>query len=100
MIFVSLAENLALIVACSTVYGFIRRRLSCSRRCIAILAGVLFGGVAITGMMIPFDYAPGVIFDGRSALLSIAGLFGGPITAAIAAAIASEESKAVQAVPL
>jgi len=40
-------------------------------------------------MMIPFDYAPGVIFDGRSALLSIAGLFGGPITAAIAAAIAS-----------
>lgn len=89
MIFDDLVKNLALLVACGTVYGFVAHRLNAPKRLIQIYGGVLFGGVAIAGMVIPFHYAPGIIFDGRSAVLCIAGLFGGPIAGVVAAAIAS-----------
>ena len=36
-------------------------------------------------MMTPLHFAPGIIFDGRSIILGVAGLFGGPLVAAIAA---------------
>jgi len=36
-------------------------------------------------MAYPFELTKGLIFDTRSIILSIGGLFGGPITAAIAA---------------
>jgi len=40
-------------------------------------------------MMNPLKLQPGVIFDGRSIILSIGGLFGGPITATISTFISS-----------
>jgi len=53
-----------------------------------VCLGLLFGGVTIAGMMMPLHYAPGIIFDGRSIVLTLAGLFGGGICAAIAAVLA------------
>jgi PAS domain S-box-containing protein len=51
------------------------------------LSGALFGGICVIGMMLPIEVTPGVIFDPRSVVLSMAGLFGGPIVALISAAI-------------
>ena len=50
-----------------------------------ILHGHLFGTVGVVGMMTPVHFQPGIIFDGRSIILSVAGLFGGPIVALLAA---------------
>lgn len=52
------------------------------------LSGALFGGVCVVGMLSPVVLMPGVIFDARSVVLSMAGLFGGPVVTGIAAAIA------------
>jgi len=85
MIYLSLIQNVALLVALSFVHGLLIRRLSRHGNGYALVSGLLFGGVALVGMMTPMQLAPGLIFDGRSIILSAAGLFGGPLTAAVAA---------------
>lgn len=54
-----------------------------------VLSGLLFGVAAVIGMMSAIVLDSGLIFDARSVLLGVAGLFGGPLVAAIAALIAS-----------
>ncbi|WP_394791754.1 EAL domain-containing protein [Rhodoferax sp.] len=46
--------------------------------------GLLFGGVCVLGMMDPFVPVPGLGLDGRSVVLSIGSLFGGPLAGAVA----------------
>lgn len=48
------------------------------------MQGLLFGGVALIGMLNPFELAPGIIFDGRSVVLSLCALFFGPLAGLIA----------------
>ncbi|MDP2168926.1 MAG: PAS domain S-box protein, partial [Rhodocyclaceae bacterium] len=48
------------------------------------LVGVVLGGIGIGVMLAPLTLMPGVIFDVRSVLLAITGLFFGAIPAAIA----------------
>ena len=85
-ILIELTYNLALLVALSTVSGFIGDRFPGRRG--ALLQGLLFGSVAVIGMLRPLILAPGLIFDGRSVMISLGGLFFGPITAAVSAAMA------------
>ena len=87
-IFSDLISNVALLLALSILYSFLTRIWKLGEIPGQILAGILFGGVAVAGMMQPFNYAPGVIFDGRSMVVSMAGLFGGPVTACISTLIA------------
>lgn len=54
-----------------------------------IALGLLFGGVAILGMANPVVFMPGVIFDGRTIVLAVAGVVGGPLPAAIGAGMAA-----------
>lgn len=54
-----------------------------------VALGVLFGGVAVLGMVNPFVFLPGVIFDGRTIVLAVAGVVGGGLTAVIAAGMAA-----------
>ncbi len=49
-----------------------------------IISGLLYGIICIIGMYAPIQFTPGVIFDARSVVLSVAGLFGGPVVAGIA----------------
>ena len=49
--------------------------------------GVAFGAIMALTTLNPILVAPGVALDGRGALLVLAGLFGGPISAAVAAVI-------------
>lgn len=77
--FIDLVKGVALLLALSLLYGFhirVRYRASWMRW---VISGLLFGGISIVGMMMPIHILPGVIFDARSVILSMAGLFGGPI---------------------
>lgn len=85
----SLIQNVALIVALATAEQYLVRALGRNRTWLPIVSGSLFGGVAVIAMMTPFVLTEGLIFDGRSVILSIAGLFGGPLVAGIAAGIAA-----------
>jgi PAS domain S-box-containing protein len=82
-----LLYNLALLVALSMIAGFIRQRRGHQRRG-ALLQGLLFGGAALIGMMRPLVLGPGLIFDGRSVMISLCGVFFGPLATAVAAGMA------------
>ncbi|MGC8866250.1 MAG: PAS domain S-box protein [Bacteroidales bacterium] len=85
MIILDLFFNLSFLVALCAVAGYIDRWLINSRDTRNIIQGLLFGTTAILGMLNPFVLQEGIIFDGRSVVLSISGLFYGPIAAGIAA---------------
>jgi PAS domain S-box-containing protein len=83
--YLELVQNVGLLVFLVIIHGQIIRRWNRYTLASQIFSGFLFGCVALIGMMVPVHLLPGLIFDGRSIVLSVAGLFGGPVTAAIAA---------------
>ncbi|GAB4161697.1 MAG: hypothetical protein Kow00107_09320 [Planctomycetota bacterium] len=83
MIYVDLILNLALLVALSIVSGFLEQRWSRRTTLGMVLQGLLFGGAATLAMLKPFVYQEGLIFDGRSVMISLGGFFFGPLTALI-----------------
>jgi PAS domain S-box-containing protein len=88
MIIIDLIYNLAILISISILAGFIENRWKKTSLLGSSLQGLLFGAAVIIGMLNPFVFAPGIIFDGRSVLLSLCGLFFGPVAASIAAVIA------------
>ncbi len=83
-----LVKGAAILLALSQLQNLIlhlRRLGSTSRK---ILSGVLFGTICIIGMMLPIELTSGVIFDARSVVISMSGLFGGPIVGVVASVIA------------
>ncbi len=80
-----LIRNIALLVALGVGLQMLARRTEGRPLLYGLVTGLLFGTVGIIGMMTPMHFAPGVIYDGRSIVLSLAGLFGSPIAALIAA---------------
>jgi hypothetical protein len=84
-----LIQATALLLALSLLQGLCIRYLELKPRLAEIASGLIFGSVCIVGMMIPINLAPGVIVDGRSVVLSMAGLFGGPLTGVIAGVVAA-----------
>ncbi|MCF8109732.1 MAG: PAS domain S-box protein, partial [Desulfohalobiaceae bacterium] len=84
MITLDLIFNLSLLVALSIVSGFIEERWPRNTRPGLFLQGVLFGGVAVVGMLKPLHLGPGLIFDGRSIMVSLCALFFGHVASAIA----------------
>ena len=87
-IILDLIANLALLVALSNLSGFVRKRWEHGWPG-AILQGLLFGATAIFGMLRPLSLGPGLIFDGRSVVISLCGLFFGPLAAVIAGSLAA-----------
>ncbi|MBT7161764.1 MAG: PAS domain S-box protein [Victivallales bacterium] len=87
MIVVDLVYNLALLVALSVVVGFVGHRWRRSRGA-ALLQGLIFGSAAVIGMLRPLEMASGVIFDGRSVVISLCGLFFGPLAVGVAGVMA------------
>ncbi|MBU2493530.1 MAG: PAS domain S-box protein [Bacteroidetes bacterium] len=85
MILVQLLYNLTVLISLSLLSGFIDNRFDRNKLIGKISQGVLFGLTVIVGMMHPFVYSEGVIFDGRSILISLCTLFFGPISGGIAA---------------
>ncbi|MHB8121927.1 MAG: PAS domain S-box protein [Desulfuromonadaceae bacterium] len=89
MIYLSLIQNIALLTALTFVHSLMLRRLKRGRFFYPLLSGLLFGFVCVIGMMTPVTLQPGIIFDGRSIILSVAGLFAGPLAALVAGTIAA-----------
>jgi LytS/YehU family sensor histidine kinase len=80
---------LALLLSLSFLHGFIFRLFHKKQHVEKVLSGIVFGGICVVGMFLPIEVSLGVIFDPRSVVLSISGLFGGPVVAIIAAVIAA-----------
>ena len=88
MILVELVYNLSLLVALSIVSGFLDKRYPRTTLTGLIVQGLLFGIVAIVGMIQPLIFSEGLIFDGRSVVISLSTLFFGPISGSIAGMMA------------
>jgi len=89
-IYLDFAQNVALTAVILVVFSQIRaRRAAFGRHGEPALLGIAFGVVMIPVMLHPVAAAPNVFFDASSTLLVLAGLFGGPVTAGIAAASAA-----------
>lgn len=86
-VLVELSSNLAFLVALSIISGFIRKRWEHGKLGQA-LQGLLFGGAAVLAMLRPLVLGPGLIFDGRSVMICLCGLFFGPLATLIAGAMA------------
>ncbi len=84
---IELLLNVALLVALSVALQALGRHFHRSGVRYRAAVGALFGIVGVVAMMTPLQFAPGVIYDGRSIILSLAGFVGGPVTATVAAVI-------------
>lgn len=82
-------QSVALMIAGSVAVRALMRRLRLSPRQTQVVFGVLFGLLAVIAMLRPALAASGVLVDSRSVAIAVAGLFGGPLAAALAAAIAA-----------
>jgi PAS domain S-box-containing protein len=89
MILTELANNIALFVALAVMHNFISRKYSLDRIPGQILMGILYSFFVVIVMNNPLHFTEGVIFDCRSIILSITGLFGGPLPAVMAAITAA-----------
>jgi two-component system cell cycle sensor histidine kinase/response regulator CckA len=88
MIVIQLIYNLSILVALSVVSGFIDKRFPRKTVTGVIIQGLLFGTVAIIGMLYPLVLSAGLMFDGRSVVLSLSALFFGPVSGTIAGIMA------------
>ena len=83
-----LANNAALILSLTILYQLLMTRFVPGNVNTQVASGLLFGMITVIGMSLPVHLMPGIIFDGRSVILSLSGLFCGPVAAFIAAVIA------------
>lgn len=89
MNFISFIDNAALLLVLSILSSNIQLHWFQRKALQDFLLGWLYGLVAVLAMSIPMELAPGIIFDGRSVVLSLAGLFTSGITTIIACIIAA-----------
>ena len=86
----SLAQNIALLLSLTLLYGVIRPYSTRLRGVMQpIAAGILFGLIATAAMHTPFIIAPGVIGDARLIPVLLAGPFGGAGAALTASVLAA-----------
>lgn len=82
------AKAASLLLSLCLLYAFIAQRWPNGELTGKILSGGLFGVICVIGMEAPVTIAPGVIFDPRSVIISLSGVFGGPVGGVIVAFIA------------
>jgi len=82
-----LLYNLSILVSISIISGYIGHRGNKNWKN-EVCQGILFGSACVIGMLHPLVVAPGLIFDGRSVMISLSGFFFGPIAATIAGTMA------------
>lgn len=88
MISEELVFNFLLLLSASTLANLLNLYTALNPNLRKILLGFLFGIIAIVGMMYPYEMAEGLIFDGRSIVLSLVALFYGYRSGVIAGTIA------------
>ena len=84
----ALFQNLGLLAGLALAYSVASPRLArVSGQVRGVALGLLFGAAGSASMAISIELAPGLIFDTRGVPLLLAGVFGGPWAAIIAAAL-------------
>src|SRR5437016_10925695 len=87
-------QTCALPIFALAVFGLValpwlhKRKFPLGKHGAAAVFGLIFGIVIVLGMLDPVRIAPGVIVDGRSTLMALAGFIGGPLSAVVAAVLA------------
>jgi len=88
-IFIGIIQNIALLLSFTLIYDYFWIRDEKIKKTTGkIIAGSLIGGISVLLMLMPWHYAPGIVFDTRSIILSISGLFFGSIPTLVAMGIA------------
>ncbi|HCF95493.1 MAG TPA: hypothetical protein DEW46_10555 [Verrucomicrobia bacterium] len=82
-----LVQNIALLLMLVVGLQVLTQRFEKRRVLFRVAAGILFGVVGVVGMMTPLRFDEGVIYDGRSIVLALSGVFVGWISTLIAAVI-------------
>lgn len=84
-IFLSLIQNTAILLSFNLLYEYLWVKNKDSNSIEKqILTGLIIGGIGIVLMLSSWEMAEGMVFDTRSVILSISGLFFGPIPTVIA----------------
>lgn len=89
-ILISLINNAALLLAMCIVYDALTIKQETIKPVVRqILSGTILGAICIAVMLNPLQWYQGIIFDTRSVLLCIAGLFFEPLSALITMVMAA-----------
>lgn len=89
-VLITLFQNAALLLAMMIVYDLVISLKALPGRWLRqVISGSILGGLSIGLMLASFELEKGIIFDTRSVLLSLSGLFFGLIPTLIAAALAA-----------
>jgi PAS domain S-box-containing protein len=84
-IILGLIQNTAILLAFSLIYDYSWVKDEETKKTVSkLLAGVIIGGIGIILMMTPWTLVPGILFDTRSILIAISGLFFGTIPTIVA----------------
>lgn len=87
-IFLGIIQNIALLLAFSMLYDYFWSRNDNVKKLIfQIITGTVLGGTGIILILTPWTLLPGIIFDTRSVILSISGLFFGFVPTIVATII-------------
>ncbi|MFA5424123.1 MAG: ATP-binding protein [Phycisphaerae bacterium] len=78
-LFYSFLNNIAIMLAVAIVHGFIFRYLADKKIAAKIFSGITFSFAVLATMSNEFVLSPGVVFDARSVVISICGMFAGLI---------------------
>jgi diguanylate cyclase (GGDEF)-like protein/PAS domain S-box-containing protein len=84
--FLGLVQNTALLLAAACIFDVAASRWRTAGQSLfqQVPLGFAIGAIGITVMMTPWTFMPGIVFDTRSVLIGISGLFCGSFSAAIA----------------
>lgn len=86
--FVGLVQNAALLLAVAFIFDIVANRWRIGQASKwQILVGIALGVVGISVMLTPWIFEPGIVFDTRSVILGISGLFFGALPTAVAVVI-------------
>ncbi|MBI9035581.1 MAG: PAS domain S-box protein [Bacteroidales bacterium] len=80
-----LLQNIAILLSFSLLYDYWWVKNESAKKIREkILLGIILGGIGIILMLTPWTLSPGIVFDSRSVMLAISGLFFGPIPTILA----------------
>ncbi|MDD3814767.1 MAG: PAS domain S-box protein [Desulfocapsaceae bacterium] len=87
-VFLSLTQNAVLLLAVAFIYDLMTSRyLIKPGRFIQVVIGIMLGILGCILILSPWTYVPGIVFDTRSVLLCVSGLFFGAIPTMVAMAM-------------
>lgn len=89
-ILIGLVNNIALLLAMCLVYDTVAVSTDSARLALKhVISGAILGVIGVAVMMNPLQWYPGIIYDTRSVLLCVSGLFFGPVATLVAMGITS-----------